>query len=236
MVNRRNARIGFLLASTLLSAGCATVGSVSGVATGRVTVPVKFRGSLGDTAFVDGRMVDATVELGAIPGEIFGDRGPGLVTESVNATSAAFELDLDRLTRLSAQKAAVMTQTASDAGWKITPANTRMLRISTDIGLAAHRYRLTTAFADAPSANLLILAYFDRPCHVTGTIQTGRAGRPPHTSAIDVKVKKAGLHWLAANENAYPPASAIAHASGSVIPVFVVRLEPPAPQTTPRAH
>ncbi|HEY6484073.1 MAG TPA: hypothetical protein VIY54_11175 [Steroidobacteraceae bacterium] len=231
MLKRRSALTVALLASTLLSSGCTTVGSSSDAATGLITIPVRFEDSLGNTLSSDARTVNATVLLRSIPDQIFGNPRVLLLAESIHTTPATFELDLDQLRRIAAKESGRINKVAADSGWKIAPANTRMLRVGTDIQQGAHRIQLFTAFTDSASANVLILAYFDRPCHVAGTIAAHFAGQPSHTYVVNVTVEHAGLNWLAVTEDANQANRVITHASRSVIPVFVVRLGSPDPQT-----
>ena len=81
------------------------------------------------------------------------------------------------------------------AGLSVEPANTRFARISAGfMKKGAPASGMAAGFINAYSYDPMTLFYFDRPCHVTGTISGDPGAQWPIT--YDADVKKAGLTWL----------------------------------------
>jgi hypothetical protein len=107
------------------------------------------------------------------------------------------------------------------SGWKIAPADTRLIRVATNLNYEApHRQLPMTKFVDLQSDRLLMLVYFDRPCQLTGAI----AERAGSHDEVDVTVGEAGLHWLEATGGASELTHVVRHASGTITPIFVANL------------
>lgn len=136
--------------------GCTAVSQFSKAASGRITIPVMYPYSSGNRLSAEDSPVGAAVSLDAIPGAIFGSTGDPLETEPV-ASPPAFELDLRELRDIAEMESAALTAAASDSGWKITPAHTRLVRIGTGLKYKEVRRQLpTTKFVDLQSDKLLV--------------------------------------------------------------------------------
>jgi hypothetical protein len=218
--SRMGAKSGAIAALLIGLTGCTTVGQFSGAASGRITIPVMYQDSSGNTLSVEDRPADATVWLGAMPGAIFGGARDRLKTELV-ASALAFELDLRELSDVAGKQSATLTPAASASGWKIAPEDTRFIRVATNLNYKApHRQLPMTKFVDLQSDRLLMLVYFDRPCQLTGAIAERGGGH----DEVNVTVGEAGLHWLEVTGGASEPNHLIRHVSGTITPIFVANL------------
>jgi hypothetical protein len=218
--SRMGAKSGAIVALLIGLTGCTTVGQFSGAASGRITIPVTYQDSSGNTLAVEDRPAGATVWLGAMPGAIFGGARDRLKTEPVTS-APAFELDLRELRDIAEKQSATLTPAASASGWKIAPADTRLIRVATNLNYEApHRQLPMTKFVDLQSDRLLMLVYFDRPCQLTGAI----AERAGSHDEVDVTVGEAGLHWLEATGGASELTHVVRHASGTITPILVANL------------
>jgi len=219
------ANSGAIMAILLGLTGCTTVSQFSGAASGRITIPVMYQDSTGNTLSADSRPTGATVWLGAMPGAIFGSARDPLKTEPV-ANPPSFELDLGELYDIAAKQSATLTAAASASGWKIVPADTRIIRVATNLNYKElHRQVPNTRFADLQTGDILMLVYFDRPCQLSGTIAEQGSG----SDTIDVTVGQAGLHWLKGTRGATERVHIIRHASETITPIFIAILPPGRP-------
>src|SRR5208282_6638619 len=82
-------------------AGCITQNQFSDTASSPITIPMIYEDSMGTPLPVDQRPADATVLLGAIPGEFAGHTETTLITQPVDS-SPAFELKLGELRKIAA--------------------------------------------------------------------------------------------------------------------------------------
>jgi hypothetical protein len=85
---------------------------------------------------------------------------------------------------------------------------------------AAHRI----GFVDLATNDFLLLAFFDRPCHLTGI-----AKLPPRPEGeiakyvFDVTIDQVGFNWLAMHNDKVRGSAIVRHAAASVRPVYLVR-------------
>jgi hypothetical protein len=179
-----------------------------------------YRDSSGNPLSDKGRPDGATVWLGAIPGAIFGAVSDLLNTEPV-ASAPAFELDLHKLRGIADRQSATLTPAASTSGWKVTPADTRLTRIATNLNFeGAHRRMPMTEFVNSQSNRILMLVYFDRPCQLTADVVERDGGH----YEVNVTVGEAGLQWLEMTGGASESNYVVRHASGTITPIFVANL------------
>jgi hypothetical protein len=164
-----------------------------------------------------------TAVLGSIPGTIFGNPQAPFISVRVDADQS-LSVDSGRLRDLSEQ-ATTLSDIGGAIGGKIVPADTRFNRVATDFEYlgsptAAHRI----GFFDLAVNDILLLVFFDRPCHITGT-----ANLPPRPEGeitryiFDVTIDQAGFNWLAMHNDKVHGSAIVRHAAASVRPVYMVR-------------
>ncbi len=126
--------------------------------------------------------------------------------------------------------ATTITPDAVASGWKITPADTRFIRVA--VG-PVHEDTLsgpyTFRWVSADSNRLLILAYFDRPCRLTGTVPVAAATEGISAYLVDVVIDKPGMHWLEIRKDEQHDRGFIGQAAMPVHPQFVYAALRPAP-------
>jgi hypothetical protein len=206
-----------VIGCSILSIGCS---ATEPLARGG-QMPVKIV-KIGDDAPVEGSF-QGTAIFGAIPGTIFGSpQAPYTTAEADTISGLAF--NLDQLSDFRGQ-ATALTPKAVSSGLVVTPANTRLLRVSTGFEISDVReQRSFVGFADSDPKHTLILAYFDQPCRVTGTILTPPRIGEATKHRFDITIQKSGFHWLSISSKDANNLTVIRQASGSVKPIFVVKL------------
>jgi hypothetical protein len=167
-------------------------------ATDSISIEPRFVDAKGDPVAIEDRPGDVSLALGAIAGSIGGIPDRTLQVVRISKLSA-IEINLGTFEAAVGQQAVTMTAAAAASGLRIDPVDTRFARASTLLNHSgALRGPLVVEFADKDSKNVLILMYFDRPCHLTGTKEIAdrtRGGEKP-TLVYDVIVEKPGLSWL----------------------------------------
>jgi hypothetical protein len=185
-------------------------------------MPVKIVNVGEDAVPVEGSF-QGTAMFGAIPGAIFGSPEPPYTTAEAD-TISGLAFNLAQLTDIRGQ-AAALTPKAVASGLVVSPANTRLLRVATGFKISDVReQRPFVGFADSDPKHTLILAYFDRPCRVTGTIVTPSRIGEATKHRFDITIQKSGFHWLSISSKDANDLAVIRQASGSVKPILVVRL------------
>ncbi len=131
--------------------------------------------------------------MGAIAGSISGN--PGRVIW-VDIQDAGFvQLDLTSLSTLSRQARPIVTHEGSSL--RVTPAETRFARLSTQAQTRTNSLHDYTEFSDSETGDGLVLVYFDRPCRLSG--RATDFGRTPDEKLLfdyDVEVSFVGWTWL----------------------------------------
>jgi len=160
--------------------------------------------------------------LGSIPGTIFGDPQAPFVRVAINADQS-LSIDLNRLQELGKQATRINSY-AVQFGWKIDPIETRFSRVSTTFDYISSPSEVKkVGFLDLAANEVLLLVFFDRPCHLTGTINLP-PGRSDFTQYLfDVTVDRAGFSWLAIHKDQAPGSAVVRHAGASVRPVYMAR-------------
>ncbi len=106
---------------------------------------------------------------------------------------ATFELDLGHLAGATSGTAAPLTPEARESGVRAVPATTRLFRVGTFVTDSGTGRTIAGAvgFRDSMDDLGLILLFVDRPCVITGTIDsTGENAR------LDITFRSAGFHWV----------------------------------------
>jgi len=156
-----------------------------------ISVAVKFVNDRGDPILADDRPEDASLLLGAIAGATAGPVKGTLQTVDI-AKLPTVEIDLRRFSEAIAPQAATMTATDAARGVQIAPADSKFARASTLLKWRGPPSKLNVRFIDSDDSSTLTLFYFDRPCRLTGTVNSGEKS----TFVYDVNIEKAGLNWL----------------------------------------
>ena len=164
---------------------------------------------------------DASFQLGAIPGAIWGNFGKTLETYKIGKR-VGFDFNVDAFVNAFSVTAATITAKASKAGLMIDPIDARFSRASTLVDYrGAGRVALFIGFVDSRKGQPLTLMYFDRPCHVSGTL-VDNSKKQVH---YDVLVKNPGLVWLAQSKEVGSE-SFVELADPSVSPILVIKRLP----------
>jgi hypothetical protein len=103
-----------------------------------------------------------------------------------------FELDLGRLAGATSGSAAPLTPEAHESGLRIEPQNTRLFRVGTFVTDSGTGRTIAgeVGFRDSMDGLGLILLFVDRPCVITGAVDsTGEKAR------LDINFQSAGFHW-----------------------------------------
>ena len=188
-----------------------------------MVVPVRFGDIGGDVIKVDERPVKAITIFAAIPGAINGSAPGPNIAVPISAVPA-LSINLGELEAYMRQHAATITATPV-AGvistLKVEPGDTRFARVAHLVRYeSARRVPGPTRFVDSGSKDNLLLVYFDRPCHLIGTLSWG--GVEPGAREFDVTIEEAGLNWLAATKKGPGDISVVHHAPLPSRPVFVI--------------
>jgi hypothetical protein len=221
---RRSAGIVWAAAMTLLAVCMSSCTSPPPVADARsevMVVPVKYGDVSGDVIRPQERPVKAFVTFGAIAGTLLGS-APGPKLAVPIDSSQAFSINMSELQTYMSQRAATLTATPGlTSTLQIDPIDTRFARVGHFLRYeSAARAPGPTRLVDSGSKDNLVLAYFDRPCHLTGTLTYG--GAEPGSREYDVVIEHAGLNWLAATKKGPGDYSVVRHAPSPVRPVFVI--------------
>jgi len=160
-----------------------------------------------------------------ITGSVVGQPNTGPILVEKARVGKSIALDLAKLGDTSDRLAAPLLPQFEQAGLSVQPRSARFARLGT------FAYRPTGeslgggALRDEAGKGL-VLAYFDAPCRVTGTLRIG-----PVEASHDLTITHRGFHWLTVDEigkdrysvrNRPPP--------GSV--TFVIILPEPADRRT----
>jgi hypothetical protein len=223
---RSSARSLWLAAITLLTismSGCSSPPPAADKHSEVMVVPVRFGDIGGDVISSKERPVKAITIFAAIPGAINGSAPGPNIAVPIDAVPA-LSINLPELqaymrqhsTTITAPPLAGVTTTLN-----VDPADTRFARVAHLVRYeSAPRPPGATRFVDSGSKNNLYLVYFDRPCHLTGTVSWG--GAEPGARDFDVTIEEAGLNWLAATPKGPGDVSVVHHATLPVRPVFVI--------------
>ena len=177
---------------------------------------------LGDDVPVEGSF-EGTAFFGAIPGSINGDlKGP--LTKVEGNTLGGLAFDLDQLSGMRGL-AEVLTPDTIAWGLVVAPASTRIARVYTYFDIhGEEEQQALVGFADSNSKHVMVLVYFDRACHLTGSVEVA-----PHIGGTtkyryDVTINNAGFHWLAYSPDRASDLTVVQQASESVKPILVVKI------------
>lgn len=209
------------LAVVFLVAGCSAPKPLADFGRGSLVLPVKLVDSeLHEIPIQD--PIHGAALLGSIPGTIFGDPQAPYVRIPISAEQV-LSIDLNRLQEVGKQATRINAY-AVKFGWKIDPVETRFTRISTTFDYISSPTTVKkVGFFDLAANDVLLLVYFDRPCHLTGTINLP-PGRSDFTQYVfDVTIDKAGFSWLAIHKDQNPGSAIVRHTGTSVQPVYMAR-------------
>jgi hypothetical protein len=156
-----------------------------------ISAEVKFVNGSGEPILVDDRPEDASLLLGAIAGSVTGRPKETLQTVRIGKL-ARIGIDLRNFSEAIAPRAATMTATAAASGLQIAPADTKFARASTFLKWKGPPSELTIGFISSDDSSKLTLVFFDRPCRMTGAVNSGEQS----TYDYDVTIEEAGLSWL----------------------------------------
>jgi hypothetical protein len=227
----RNRRFGpwhikrFAMASAVafiaVISGCSAPQPIADAGNGRLSMPVRIV-DMNDNVLPVSGLLYGTASFGAIPGSIYGNPQSPRVTMNVD-TDAGLIMDFSQFKDMSEQ-ATTITPFAVKSGWNMVPADTRFTRVGTSVDFVGASHRPSRiGFADSNSKDTLLLVFFDRPCHLTGTIiippQKGEASK----NVFEVTIKKAGFNWLSMSPTDANDSRVIRQAPASARPVFVVK-------------
>jgi hypothetical protein len=151
-------------------------------------IPVTLIDADGKELRMDAVPKDLTLWMGVIPGSIGGNpKAP--FANVVIGRAHAFSLELASLKTLAAQAAA--SKESPPSAMKISPGETRFLRLSTQVWSKTIRVNSLVRFVDSETREILDLVYFDRPCQLTGKEVS------QDVADYDVVVDSPGWTWLA---------------------------------------
>lgn len=103
-------------------------------------------------------------------------------------------LDLGHLTEKVVHKARPANET-DEPGFEVEPRETRIVRLAPGLWFpAGQTVRIKGGIYDADTRNTLLLAYFDRPSHVTGTDTAYTPLESP--PRVDIQVDAPGWVWI----------------------------------------
>jgi hypothetical protein len=214
---RKRITIGLLLSTV----GCTTSPRLSSIDAGIVAAPIEFVDYSGQ--HTDKGPRDASLWLGAIPGEIYGTTTTEIKTLGIGS-STAIAVPMAELERFSARRPTRLTPAAVAVGFTITPSDTRLLRIATSLLSEDPRWHSAgTNLADSSTKKTLVLVYFDRSCHLSGAVITHPSSGGTRTANYDVVIEKAGLNWLEITQIGDDFHSEVRHAPATARPVVMVR-------------
>lgn len=134
----------------------------------------------GDDHFVE--VPTAAARFGIIPGSIEGR--PSQPVHVVTDGRESFLLEFEALASVVGNAAKRLTRAAVLAGYRITPRETKLARISTfTYSTDTGRGLGSTYLADPTDGSALTLVYFDRTCHMRGP-------------KINISVTGPGFAWI----------------------------------------
>jgi hypothetical protein len=206
---------------TVCMSGCSSTPPVADKQSEVLVLSVKFGDIDGDVIKHEERPVKAFVTFGAISGTMLGS-APGPKLAVPIDLGPALSIDMNELQTYMRQHSATLTATPGlTSTLQIDPIDTRFARVAHFVRYeSAPRAPGPTRFVDSGSKDNLLLVYFDRPCHLTGTLTYG--GAEPGSREYDVVIEHAGLNWLAATKKGLGDYSIVRHAPSPVRPVFVI--------------
>lgn len=176
-------------------AGCATADSSPTSKSDSVIVEARLLDTFGNPVTSERTNTDPTLALGAIPGDIRGTPNQTLQYVHLLETSVV-AIDAGEFGAKMRGNMAHETDDFLISGLSVEPSDTRFARITAIfLRKGSPAYGMAVGFINAYSYEPMTLFYFDRACHVSGTIP-GEPGMPSPVT-YDVNVKKAGLTWIA---------------------------------------
>jgi hypothetical protein len=202
-----------------LTNGCATSNRLTAEANS-INVPVKFVDASGETLPMAVRPSSPSLQLGAIGGATAGWPDKTLQTDPITKQSTV-QIGLNSFETAIKQQAKTMT-TAAATYLQVVPADTKFARVSTLLTWSGPPSgSLSVAFLDPnDSRNSLGLAFFDRPCRMTGTTTTSKSGEK-RTLVVDLTITKPGLIWIIVAPDG-TDRSVMSVAPGTVHPLLVI--------------
>ncbi|WP_027967072.1 hypothetical protein [Halomonas halocynthiae] len=130
----------------------------------------------------------------AISGQIFGPRGNDVIYSDQVTQNQLLSLDMNAMTTSLDNHASKIVDSETTKGLLIKPNSTRFFRVGTDAYDPLVNYSLgLTGFYDSKSSKSLILTYFDQPCEITGTVNSGGI-----SYVHKIKIPSQGFHWVMA--------------------------------------
>ena len=182
-----------LLSSILLSA-CASNNDQPGIARAEsFKMSIAYYNENGDSL---GHMMNGEQILLLFPsikGQIFGIPRRPILTEVTVSDNQPFIVELPSI---NSTDSAVLADTKLTTGLLIQPAQTQMLRVATMAFEKETRQPFAAgSLIDAATGDNLLLMYFSEPCYITGSVESAGL-RYDH----EIKIKKAGWHWIAGTQ------------------------------------
>lgn len=130
----------------------------------------------------------------AISGQIFGPRGNNSIYSDQVTQNQLLSFNMNTMITSLDKHASEIVDSEATKGLLIKPNSTRFFRFGTyahdpltDSGLGS------TGFYDSKSSKNLILTYFDQPCEITGTLNSGGI-----SYVHKIKIPAQGFYWVLA--------------------------------------
>lgn len=133
---------------------------------------------------------DLALELGVIPGSIFGGASIAPRWFEVITNSKSVIVPLNEYKDKISKYSRILRDDQVNADLMVSPKETKFARIST-MGINARQNKYESGGIVDPEGNSLILIYFDRPAHITGKSYIG--SKPV---IHDIQVTSEGFYWI----------------------------------------
>jgi len=173
------------------SADSATPTEASQVSSGTVTVPVYFLDESGKLVPSEKRPKDLVLQLGVIPGSVWGQSKAMLQTVHIGHDSVV-QLDLAGLSAKAGRQVAQLRQREGES-LQVSPPDTQFARVATGVWFSNRTVEFAIGFYDSETTDSLTLLYFDRPCRLSGSaVYAKSASRFDY----DVETESSGLVWM----------------------------------------
>ena len=160
---------------------------------------------------------EITVAFPLLRGALFGDPDSDPIAVARVAPSGRLTLDLEPFRATLDWMAETLNEEDRAEGIGVSPPDTRLARIGTFSFDSRSRKAIGGGgFRDESNGDGLLLAYFARPCRVTGDF-VDEEGEFHH----DVRIQEAGIHWIRMRQTA-PGKYVLEAAAPDIRPTFLV--------------
>ena len=145
------------------------------------------------------RPAHLSLGLAIAPGGFYGTHSLSYFDTPYIGGQTSIPLNLGRMTQRFEREATPELE-AGMPGVEVTPKETRLARLMAGLWFRTDIHvKLKEGFYDANSRNTLLLMYFDRPCHLSGT-DNGKDGKLPIPGdtppKVDIDVDVPGWTWI----------------------------------------